>query len=99
MKYLLVISSLIVAGLTVAVAQVVDGENTRGVKTLDGIATPSLSHIATPGFIMAKQVKLSKRHPTQQGITYGPTEDSDVGGRRPTPSSSYVASPVFTTDS
>ena len=80
MKYLVVISSLIVAGLTVA-ANVVDGENTHGVKTLDGLATPSLSHVATPGFIMAKQAK------NDSVIEAKVTANS---------SSSHIALPVFT---
>eukprot|EP00956_Cyclotella_meneghiniana_P041250 scaffold219653_cov33-Cyclotella_meneghiniana.AAC.1 len=102
MKYLLFISSLIVAGLTVAVAQVVDhGEETHGVKTLDSFPTPSLSHIATPGFTKVGMDK--KKRPTPSSSYIAPpvfTDKNDKPAQEPLMrGSGSVASSVFTTES
>eukprot|EP00956_Cyclotella_meneghiniana_P025426 scaffold53078_cov32-Cyclotella_meneghiniana.AAC.3 len=122
MKYLLVISSLIVAGLIVAVAQVVDhgraahpgsGSVASPVFTTESVdeavsCVPNLRVTHNCDYCCSKYCVWTIICFPSRGAVLDDDDDDypvlepvvqPVSGRRPTPSSSYVASPVFTADS
>ena len=114
MKYLLVISSLIVAGLIGAVAQVVDhgraahpgsGSVASPVFTTESV-DEAASCVWNYGFTFNCDYCCSKYcvwtvicFPSPGAQSQPAAAQHKKGRRRPTPSSSYVASPVFTADS